>query len=238
MKRLLLSILIAAASLEAAAQEPAPLQSDLQYASYLVSNSRGALAYSTINSIIKSHPQCAEAYYLRAKAYMGDSNMKSASRDIDYAIKLSPSSAEYIWLKTQMLYSEDKIKEAAQHLSKVMQIDGDFAADYDDRKILAAEILALSGSAIDALPLINSVSQPSARLCRARGIAYAMAQMNSMAISELSSAMDLDPSLTDCKLWQALAKYQMGQRAEAREEWESALQRRDFRAKKFLEKYK
>ncbi len=236
--RKLIAILIATAALQASAQEKTPLESNLQYAGYLVENSRGVLAYTTLNDIIKDSPRCAQAYYLRAKAYMNDQNTKAAMQDIDMALRIDGQNAEYMWLKCSLLMLRNKPEAAAAYAEKLASAPYNIQNESDERKLLAAEIMVLSGNTIDALPIINSVQKNGAGLHRVRGMAYTKAGLYKEAINNLGMAIDIDPSLGDCNSWRGLAKYMTGQKSDARADWQPALQKGNYAARQYLDKYK
>ncbi len=229
---------MAAASLQASAQDTPSNGSNLQYAEYLVENGRGALAYSTLNDIIRQNPGCAQAYFLRATAYMNDNNMKAAMNDIDLALRHNATNADYMWLKCRLLYNQDKHKAAMAYVEKLASAPYNIMDESDDRKLMAAELMVKNGNTIDALPIINSVEQKSARLYLVRGMAYTSVGMYDLATGDLSYAIDLDPKMSDCYLWMGLAKYKSGNRKEAHNCWQTALQKGNYKAKQYIDKYK
>ena len=72
-----------------------PYQKDLESAAHLIKTNRTANAFELLNGVIKKHPSCHRAWYLRACAYRVDNNNKSALDDIEHAIKLHSRDAEY-----------------------------------------------------------------------------------------------------------------------------------------------
>jgi len=231
--------MLTAATLQAAAQDSGSLTDDLKYAAYLVSNNRGALAYSTINDIIKAHPTCAEAYYLRAMAYSNDQNPKPALNDIDLAIRYNTQNTDYRWLKCELLHRQGKYAAAGKCLGELTSAkNNDISDESDARKLLAAEIMVLTDNTIDAIRIINSTVNRGAAFYRARGMAYTSAGMYQMAIDDLAHAIDIDPSLSDCYIWRGLARYKNGQRQEGRADWQTAISKREYKAKEYLDKYK
>ncbi len=253
---------------QASAQQSGSIDDELQYAAYLVNNGKDALAYQTLNSLIKRSPSCHYAYYLRALNYYNDKNSKSAIYDINEALKHRPTNNDYLALKGDILSMMGKYGQAAESYSKAVRDDDaphtriyaaalaylrakdyaaatryasrllDLAPDSDSAKMLAAEIYIEDNNTIDALRLINSATKHDAQFYRLRGIAYCKAQMNQYAINDLNSAIDIDPTLHDIYLWRGLAKYQQGDRKGAHADWNNAISLRQYRAKELLQKYR
>ncbi|MCR5455210.1 MAG: tetratricopeptide repeat protein [Bacteroidales bacterium] len=253
---------------KASAQQSSSTADDLQYAEYLVNNGKDALAYQTLNSLIKRSPSCHYAYYLRALQYYHNQNNKSALYDIDEALKRRPIENVYLMLKGDILFTMEKYDKAAAAYAKAIRNedvqpahlyaaalaymrakDYDNATRYatrlleltpesDSAKMISAEIYIESDNSIDALRLINTVNKHDAAFYRLRGIAYCKAQMNQYSINDLNSAIDIDPSLHDIYLWRGLAKYQDGDRDGAHADWNNAISLRQYRAKELLQKYR
>lgn len=251
-----------------AQQQTGSISDDLQYAAYLVNNGKDALAFQTLNSLIKRAPSCHYAYYLRALNYYKDQNPKSALYDINEAIKRRPTEPDYLALKGDILSSMGKHRQAAENYSKATHSENPAPAhiyaaalaymrdkDYnnatryaerllettpesDTAKMLAAEINIEQDNPIDALRIINTATRHDATFYRLRGIAYCKAMMNQYAISDLNSALDIDPTLHDIYLWRGLAKYQNGDRKGAHADWNNAITLRQYRAKELLQKYR
>jgi tetratricopeptide (TPR) repeat protein len=108
------------ASLSVAAQS-SDLESDLQYAEYLVNNGKSALAYPALNKIISQSPSTHYAYYLRALNYYNDGNAKSALYDIDQALKRRPLDSDYLALKGDILTLNGKHGKAAENYAKAVR---------------------------------------------------------------------------------------------------------------------
>ena len=255
------------ASLSVAAQS-SDLESDLQYAEYLVNNGKSALAYPALNKIISQSPSTHYAYYLRALNYYNDGNAKSALYDIDQALKRRPLDADYLALKGDILTLNGKHGKAAENYAKAVRDEDappqriyatasaylrdkdyanaikyaerllDLTPDSDSAKMLAAEIFIDDNNTTDALRIINTVVAHNAQFYRLRGIAYCKSQMNNYAISDLNSALDIDPSMSDIYVWRGLAKYQSGDRKGAHSDWEVAVSKRQYEASNLLQKYR
>lgn len=211
---------------------------DLSYAEYLVTNNRRELAYTSLNQIIAQHPNWHRAYYLRAINYLGDNNLKSSMQDINLAIRQNPRNACYLGLKSQILYKMGKTATAAETMEKAIGIDEAYPYSDLDTKLAAAEILASSGNTIDALPIINSIDQRTARYLLVKGITYVQADMTAEAISELSNALDMQPSLYEAYIWRGLAYYKSGDRDKAHSDWNTAIRNHQYKAKEYLYKYR
>lgn len=100
--------------LAAAAQHQDDTDQQLKYAAYLVDNGKDALAFQTLNSLIKSRPSCHYAYYLRALNYYNARNTKSALYDIDQALRSRPLDTTYLALKGDILSMAGKYGKAAE----------------------------------------------------------------------------------------------------------------------------
>lgn len=236
--RKLILILIMSAGLSAMAQDAAQPAQDINYAEYLVRNDRRALAYETLGNIVKASPSCARAYYLRALCYMADGNTKPALQDINIALGHEPANVEYLFEKSLIMKALGKVETAGELMEQALLSGPEKNLTDDHRKAQAAEILVLAGNTIDALPIINSIEERKGEFMRVRGMAYAKAGMNDLAIADLSRAIDMNPKATDCYIWRGLARYQNGQRQQARADWEYALQKGHTEARKYLEKYR
>ncbi|MBQ2099081.1 MAG: tetratricopeptide repeat protein [Bacteroidales bacterium] len=240
----------------------------LQYAAYLVNNGKSALAYPELNKLIAQSPSLHYAYYLRALNYYNDGNPKSALYDIEQALKRRPTDGNYLMLRGDIHILMGKYGKAAESYSKAARDedapsqriyaaalaylrDNDYAnatkyasrlldatPDSDSAKMLAAEIYIADFNTTDALRLINTVSKHDASFYRLRGIAYCKSQMNDLAINDLNSALDIDPSLSDIYVWRGLAKYQSGDRKAAHSDWNTAISLRQYAAKDMLQKYR
>lgn len=268
MKTLALIIIMLATLAHTAANAQQDNGDDLQYAEYLVNNGRSALAYPALNEMIAKSPSMHYAYYLRALCYYNDGNPKSALYDIEQALRRRPNNADYLALKGDILSKMEKFGKAAECFAQsVRGVDApaqriysaalaylrdkdyanaskyaarllDIAPESDSAKLLAAEIHIADQNATDALRIINTVAAHNAQFHRLRGIAYCQAQMNDFAISDLNSAIDLDPTLADIYVWRGLAKYQKGDRKGAHDDWNTAISKRQYEASKMLQKYR
>lgn len=267
MRYILFSILLVI-SLGAGAQQPTALDKDLNYAKYLVDNGKSDFAYSTLNQIIKKHPSCARAYYIRAINYYNDGNTKSAIADIDLAIKRQPRAAEYHSLKGQILYMAQKFSQSGDcfvqsfRLSDTLMSSCYYAArafckaedydkaeswaakyidaypDCDSAKFLMSEILSCSGDPVGALRIINSMETKGADFYRLRGIAYCKSELYEYSLADLNKALDLNPKLVDIYLWRGLANCKAGNKQAAKADWNTALKFRLYKANDYLEKYR
>ncbi|MBR2201726.1 MAG: tetratricopeptide repeat protein [Bacteroidales bacterium] len=265
--RLIIIVSAMLATLTANAQR-GDIDSDLQYAEYLVNNGKGALAYPELNKIISQSPSLHYAYYLRALNYYNDGNSKSALYDIDQALRRRPNSADYLALKGDILSLGGKYGKAAECYAKAVRDEDappqriyataqaylrdkdytnaikyaerllDLAPGSDSAKMLAAEIYIDDNNTTDALRAINTVTEHNAQYHRLRGIAYCKSQMNDYAIADLNAALDIDPSMSDIYVWRGLAKYQAGDRKGAHDDWNTAISKRQYEAANLLQKYR
>ncbi len=235
--RKLLTIIMLLAATNSMAQISEQLIRDLQHAEYLVANNRQPLAYECINNIIRAHKTCAEAYYLRALAYRADGNTKSAIRDLQTATKYSPNSARYHMENTSLMLQLKKYGQAYASLQKAMQCDSALTTESDHNKLVSAETMAINGNAIDAIRIINTIETTSGQYYRIKGIAYTQAGLNDEAIQTLGTALDTAPGLTDCYIWRGMAHYQSGNSARAHADWQTAIKKREYSARKYIEKY-
>ncbi len=236
--RKLLTIIIVLAAMTSTAQVSEQLIRDIQYAEYLVSNNRKPLAYEHLNNIIRTHKTCAEAYYLRALAYRADGNTKSAIRDLQNAMQYGPSTAKYHMENTSLMLQLKKYGQAYASLQKAMQCDSALTTESDHNKLVSAETMAINGATIDAIRIINTVDTRSGQYYRIKGIAYTKAGLNDEAIQTLGLAIDTDPKLTDCYIWRGMAHYQSGNTSKAHADWQTAIRKREYDARIYLEKYK
>ena len=255
-----LFVLLLAAGLSVSAQD----RTELVNIEYLINNGRGEKVYQDLCGILKKYPREDKAYFLRAKYYFLTSNHKAALQDIDFALEYRFNNAVYHDLKgeilmlakkyfqagmsfetafkTDTLLSECRYKAAkaylnAQKFDKAENVLKNFAGS-DSSKLLLAEIYSENGDVIPALKTVNTVEKKSAGFYRLRGIIYCKAEMYEESITDLNSALDLDPSLTDIYLWRGLSYYFSGQKQNAEQDWNTALKFRHFKANDYLEKYR
>ncbi len=132
------------------------------------------------------------------------------------------------------LDSEKNIEKAIQYAEKCLEL----APENDSAKSIAAEAYIAADNTVDALKVINTISDRSASFFRLRGIAYCKSQLNDLSICDLNMSLDIDPSLSDIYLWRGLAYYQKGDREAAHSDWEAAIRLRQYRAKDYLQKYR
>jgi tetratricopeptide (TPR) repeat protein len=255
-----LFVLLLAAGLSVSAQD----RGELVNIEYLINNGRGEAVYQDLCEIIKKYPREDKAYFLRAKYYFLTSNHKAALQDIDFALKCRYNNAAYHDLKGGILCLAKKYFQAGMSFETAFKTDTAFAscrykaakayfdaqkfdkaenvlknfADNDSSKLLLAEIFFENGDVISALKTVNTAEKKSAEFYRIRGIIYCKAEMYEESITDLNAALDLKPSLTDIYLWRGLSYYFSMQKQNAKQDWNTALKFRHFKANDYLEKYR
>ncbi|MBQ3656699.1 MAG: hypothetical protein II956_07635 [Bacteroidales bacterium] len=255
-----LFVLLLAAGLSSVAQE----NQELVNIEYLIDNGRGEAVYQDLCGLIKKHPLEDRAYFLRAKYYFLTSNHKAALQDVDYALKYRHNAAAYHDLKGEILCLGKKYFQAAMSFETAFKTDTLFLkcrykaakayfqakkldkaesfiknyAESDSSKLLLAEIFMEKQDVISALKTVNTIEKKTAEFYRLRGIIYCKAEMYAESIKDFNAALDFNPSLTDIYLWRGLSYYFSGEKLLAKQDWNTALKYRHFKANDYLEKYR
>ena len=259
MKNFLLAFLLTTGFAAAAQTEQ-----ELVNIEYLINNGRGNAVYSDLNAFIKKYPSNPQAYFLRAKYYFQNKNHKAALQDIDIALKFSPLNADYHELKGGILFLGKKYSQAGESFEKAFQTGNSHEncrykaaesffsaknfqraetllkgfAENDSAKLLLTKIQSENGDNIAALKTVNTIEKKNADFYFARGVIYGKSEMYERSIDDLNTALDLNPSLTEIYLWRGLSYYFSGQKQNARQDWNTALKHRHFKANDYLEKYR
>lgn len=245
-----------------------PYQKDLESAAHLIKTNRTANAFELLNGVIKKHPSCHRAWYLRACAYRVDNNNKSALDDIEHAIKLHSRDAEYwnLLAETQFFmqrytkaadtwiaalkYNELSIDNYLYAATSYLMAKNYAAAEKYSRLYLVmfkhntdavsvlSESLACQGDGVAALRVLNTMPYKDASFYRSRGIIYLQSETYQFAIDDFNRAIDLDPTLYDIYLHRGMAYYYLGKKDDAKRDWNTAVKNRVYKANDYLEKYR
>lgn len=248
--------------------ENSPLEKELNHIEYLVDNGRENTAFDELNVFIRKHPSNARAYYLRAKNYFNSKSTKAALQDISLALKYKNNVADYHFLKGEILFELSKYKSSAESFDKAFKLcdtlyESCYRAseaflraenfslgektskkylekfpDSDSAKLLLAEAYLSQEEEIEALKIVNSVNKKDALFYRMRGIVYNKTQMYELSLTDFNTALDLNPKLTDVYLWRGLSYYFSGEKQKAKSDWNTALEKRLYKANQYLEKYR
>ena len=237
---------------------------DLKTIEHLIDNGRSEVVYQDLNLFLKNHPSNSEAFFLRAKYYYNFQSFKAALQDVDMALKFEKNNAKYYHLKGDILFGLKKYFSAAENFEKTFSLDSTFqncrykaAQSYlkaqkfqqaekvlknhaftDSTKLLLSEIYLEGGDGISALKTINTIEKKDAEFYRQRGIVLCNAQWYKESIADFFMALDLNPNLTDVYLFRGLSYYFLGQKQNAKDDWNTALKNRHFKAKEYLDKYR
>lgn len=245
-----------------------PYQKDLESAAHLIKTNRTANAFELLNGVIKKHPSCHRAWYLRACAYRVDNNNKSALDDIEHAIKLHSRDAEYWNLLAETQYFMQRYTKAADTwiaalkynelsidnylyaaTSYLMAKNYAAAEKYSrlylvmfehntDAVSVLSESLACQGDGVAALRVLNTMPYKDASFYRSRGIIYLQSETYQFAIDDFNRAIDLDPTLYDIYLHRGMAYYSLGKKDDAKRDWNTAVKNCVYKANDYLEKYR
>lgn len=245
-----------------------PYQKDLESAMHLIKTNRTANAFELLNGVIKKHPSCHRAWYLRACAYRVDNNNKPALDDIEHAIKLHSRDVEYWNLLAETQFFMQRYTKAADTwiaalkynelsldnylyaaTSYLMAKDYAAAEKYSrlylvmfehntDAVSVLSESLACQGDGVAALRVLNTMPYKDASFYRSRGIIYLQSETYQFAIDDFNRANDLDPTLYDIYLHRGMAYYSLGKKDDAKRDWNTALKNRVYKANDYLEKYR
>ena len=245
-----------------------PALKQLETAEHLINTNRKGNAFELINKVIKSHPSYHKAWYLRALAYQGDHNYKSAQFDIEHAIKLRSKNALYINTLAEILFAQQKYSKAVETWIEVIKLDEMMIESYlgvakslllnkdyegaekyarlyllmfnDNAEAVSilTESLAQQGDCMTALKVLNSAKKKDAMFYRSRGIIYLKSETYQFAIDDFNRAIDLDRTLYDIYMHRGLAYYMLGKKDDAKRDWNTAVKNRVYKANDYLEKYR
>ena len=245
-----------------------PALKQLETAEHLINTNRKGNAFELINKVIKSHPSYHKAWYLRALAYQGDHNYKSAQFDIEHAIKLRSKNALYINTLAEILFAQQKYSKAVETWIEAIKLDEMMIESYlgvakslllnkdyegaekyarlyllmfnDNAEAVSilTESLAQQGDCMTALKVLNSAKKKDAMFYRSRGIIYLKSETYQFAIDDFNRAIDLDRTLYDIYMHRGLAYYMLGKKDDAKRDWNTAVKNRVYKANDYLEKYR
>ena len=243
-------------------------QKDLETATHFINIHRNGEAFPILNQVIKKHPSAHLAWYLRAKAYISDDNYKSALDDIEHAVKLRSRNTLYLNTLAEVYYNLQKHSKAAEtwtlalkndellihnylYIAKAKFANQDFEGaerfaqlyllmfpDNIEAVALLSETLAQEGDCVGALKVLNTAKIKGASFYRSRGIIYLKSETYQFAIDDFNRAIDLDPTLYDIYLHRGMAYYSLGRKQDAKNDWNTALKNRIYKANDYLEKYR